>query len=90
MEDFLSFRKMLTPIIIQVVFWIGVVVCVIGGLGAIIAGSGVAGLFMLVLGPVLVRIYAELLILLFKMNDTLTDIKNAVESQARSSGSPLA
>lgn len=89
MEDFLSFRKMLTPIIIQVVFWIGVVVCVIGGLW-VISTEDIGGLFLLILGPVLVRIWAELLILLFKMNDTLTDIKNAVESQARSSGSPLA
>ena len=79
MEDFLAFRKMLTPIIIQIVFWIGVVFCVIGGLLAILYGNGLPGLIMLFLGPIIVRIYCEILILVFRMNDTLTDIKNAVE-----------
>ena len=32
MEDFLKFKRMITPIIIQILFWIGVVLCVIGGL----------------------------------------------------------
>ena len=31
----------------------------------------------------LIRIYCELLIVIFRMNDTLTDIKNAVERQPR-------
>lgn len=88
MEDFLAFRKMLTPIIIQIVFWIGIVVCVLGGLASIISGNGLPGLFMLFLGPIVVRIYCELLILLFKMNDTLTDIKNAVEKTARNPLNP--
>ena len=38
MEDFLKFRKMITPIIIQILFWIGVVLCVIVGIGEIVAG----------------------------------------------------
>ncbi len=83
MEDFLAFRKMLTPVIIQVVFWLGVVACVLAGLASLFSGAPLAGLLMMVFGPVAVRIYAELLILLFKMNDTLTDIKNAVEKTAR-------
>jgi len=29
-----------------------------------------------VLGPIVVRIYCELLILLFRMNETLTEIRN--------------
>ena len=32
MEDFLKFRKMFTPVIIQILFWIGVGVSVIAGL----------------------------------------------------------
>lgn len=82
MEDFLAFRKMLTPIIIQIVFWLGLVVCVLGGLATLIGGS-LSGLVLLVLGPIAVRIYCEILILVFRMNDTLTDIKNAVEKTAR-------
>ena len=38
MKDFLSFRRMVTPLIIQVIFWIGVGVCVIAGLVEIATG----------------------------------------------------
>ena len=87
MSDFLAFRRMVTPIIIQIVFWIGVAVCVISGLIAMVSGATsqfgggaqiLIGLLLLVGGPIVVRIYCELLILLFRMNETLTDIKNAL------------
>ncbi len=38
--DFLTFRLMITPIIIQIVFWIGVVLCVGSGLLQIAASFG--------------------------------------------------
>jgi hypothetical protein len=86
MEDFLKFRKMITPVIIQILFWVGVGASVIGALGMMVVGvtsdgQGImvlVGLVMLVLGPVLVRIYCELLILFFRMNETLTEIKNGL------------
>ena len=84
MDDFLKFRKMITPAIIQILFWVGVVGSVIAGLvimgtsfNSYYGGIGVflGGLLTLVLGPVAVRVYCELLILFFRMNETLTDIK---------------
>jgi len=86
MEDFLKFRKMITPVIIQILFWVGVGVSVIVALGMMVVGvtsNGqgfmvLAGLVMLFLGPVFVRIYCELLILFFRMNETLTEIKNGL------------
>jgi len=80
MGDFLTFRKFITPVVIQIIFWIGVVVCVImgivamaqqGGLGGVLGGLG-----MIILGPIMVRIYCELLILMFRINDNLVDIRN--------------
>lgn len=87
MEDFLKFKKMITPVIIQVLFWVGVAGSVLGGLimmgmsfgqygGG--AGSFLAGLLMVIIGPVSVRIYCELLILFFRMNETLTEIKSGL------------
>lgn len=76
MGEFLSFRKMITPIIIQILFWIGVVATVVGGLGLMIGGQGFGGLLFLLLGPLFVRVYCEILILFFRMNETLTEIKN--------------
>ncbi len=84
MEDFLNFRKMITPVIIKILFWVGVGFSVLGGLitmgtsfGRYGGGVGtfVIGLLTLVLGPVMVRIYCELLILFFRINETLTEIK---------------
>lgn len=81
MREFLSFRKMVTPILIQVFFWIGVVGTVVSGLGLIIGGQGLAGLLFLLLGPLFVRVYCEILILFFRMNETLTEIKNNTQRQ---------
>lgn len=87
MQDYLSFRKMITPMIIQVLFWVGAGLCVLAGLGGMISGASssfgggaqvLSGLILMVVGPLLVRIYCELLILLFRMNESLTDIKNVL------------
>jgi len=76
MKDFLTFRKMLMPILIQVLFWIGVVAVVIGGIYTMTQKNGVpSGLAILILGPIGVRLYAELLIVIFKINDTLIEVK---------------
>ncbi len=90
MKDFLTFRTMLTPILIQAVFWIGVAICVVMGLAFI--GSGATaqygggpnvakGLLILILGPLAVRIYCEILIVFFRINETLTEIKHVLEER---------
>jgi hypothetical protein len=90
MNDFLKFRKMITPAITQVLFWIGAGVSVLSGLvmmGASFgrfgggAGTFFLGLLTVVLGPIVVRIYCEILILFFRMNETLTEIKNGLEKK---------
>jgi len=73
--EFITFRKMITPVIIQVIFWLGVIVCVIGGLGSLLGGRALYGLGLIVLGPILVRIECELLILLFRIHDAVQDIR---------------
>ena len=89
MKDFLAFRTMLTPIIIQVIFWVGVVICVIAGLIYILSGVGqygggpnvVKGVILLFLGPIAVRIYCEILIIFFRINETLTEIQHTLEEK---------
>jgi len=83
MEDFLSFRKMVTPLIIKILFWVGVAFSVIAGLVIIISsfttrgGGGLFlfGLLVMLIGPVISRIYCEILILFFRMHDSLNEIK---------------
>ena len=83
MGDFLSFRKMITPVIIQIIFWIGVATAIIGGIVVLVAadeaGTRVLGLLYLILGPLYWRVFCEVVILFFRMNETLTDIKNNTE-----------
>ena len=77
MNDFLSFRKMITPVFIQVIFWIAVVFTVIGALITMFSGglNIVIGLVMLVVGPFMARIYCELLIIAFRIYDELVAIR---------------
>lgn len=77
--QFLTFRRMLAPILIQIVYWVATFGVVISGLVLLITGEGDAkwgGLALLVLGPIGVRLYAEIFIVIFRVNETLTDIRD--------------
>ena len=85
MDDFLSFRLMITPVIIQILFWVGVILSfLIGGLflfSSLSAGeSALLGtwysLAIMLGGPVVARVCAELLIVFFRINESVTAIRN--------------
>lgn len=89
-QDFLTFKKMITPVIIQILFWILAGLSIIVGLVAIVSGASsnfgggaqvFGGLLLLVLGPIAVRVYCEILIVVFRMNETLTEIRNSLPRQ---------
>ena len=92
MKDFLKFKKMITPIVIPILFWIGAIICIIAGIVFIVMGTmdmddfdGGEMVFMgfcyLFLGPIIIRVYCEFLIILFSVNDKLTDIKDLLKRQ---------
>jgi predicted Zn finger-like uncharacterized protein len=91
--DYLAFRKMIVPIVIQVIFWLFTGLVLLAGIGFFVLnmvnkqGNVLLGAGVLVIGvPLyifLVRIYCELLIVIFRINDTLTDIKNVLERRER-------
>ena len=97
----LQFRKFITPLAIQIIFWIRAAASVISGIGLIIAGARFrvscnnaeggmpvmpmgpmlppgltifGGLLQIFLGPVIVRIWCELIMLFFRIYDTLQEI----------------
>jgi hypothetical protein len=80
-KEFLSFHSMLTPIIIQIIFWIGVAACIITGVIFIATGYA-QGLLIIFLGPVVVRLYCEILIIFFRINDNLEEIKDTLARRA--------
>jgi uncharacterized protein DUF4282 len=75
--DYLTFRRMITPVFIQIIFWVAVLAIVIAGIVQIANGEAAGGVLILLLGPLGARIYAEILIVIFRMNDSLLDIRNA-------------
>ena len=96
LKSFFSFERMVTPVIIKVLFWIGLIASIISGLviffGGIFSGFSnsefmtilgglVGGPLAAILGILVVRIYCELLILFFRINETLTDIKKLLSEK---------
>ena len=82
MRDFILFRRMLTPVLIQFIFWIGVIACIITGTANFFNGQGtIKALQILIFGPIFIRIVCEFFILFFRMNETLTEIKNAKQKE---------
>lgn len=83
-KDWVSFDKMIAPVIIKILFWVGCIAFVIFGIVTIISSFGkfgsawnfLGGLLIIVLGPVMVRVWCEILIVIFKIHDSLVEIKN--------------
>ena len=73
MQDFLTFRRMITPLIIQIFFWIGVAGLIVLGLLRLAMGGGpwviVEGTVLVVLGPIFWRVCCELLITFFRIEE---------------------
>ncbi|MDO9365370.1 MAG: DUF4282 domain-containing protein [Methylotenera sp.] len=83
MKDVLFFDSMLTPKIITFVYWLLLFAAVVGGLSTMFGGYGglstgkfFMGLLYGVGGAVAARIWCELLIVLFKMNEALQDLRH--------------
>jgi len=80
MNDFLNFNKMITPMVIKILFWVGVGFSVLSGLFIMFNGgaSVILGLFVMVIGPLLTRVYCELLIVFFKVQESLHSLDHRV------------
>jgi hypothetical protein len=88
--EYLTFRRLITPSLVQIVFWLGLVFIVIIGLGTMFTWSFWQGLAILVLGPLVLRIYCEIVIVLFRINNTLTDMLDLQrETTARPAAPPI-
>lgn len=87
MKDILFFEKMLTPKIIIFVYWVLLLSSVVGGVGSMFIGYGgptagklFMGLLYAVGGVIVVRIWCELLIVLFKINEALQEMRRKSNS----------
>jgi uncharacterized membrane protein len=97
LKKIMGFDSMITPVLIKILFWIGVIGSILGGLiifiallaggfrnggfGPILgglAGGFFGGLLYSALGILWARIVCELLILAFRIHETLVDIKESL------------
>ncbi len=75
MKDFLCFRSMMTPTLLQIIFWLGTIFAVFAGLYVIFIHHKFSiGLQILILGPLLLRVLCEMMIVIFRVNDNLKKI----------------
>lgn len=102
--EYLSFKRMITPSIVKLLFWLGEFLLVLSGLGSVVSavimmtarhGDVVGGLVLLVAGPVstiigmlLWRVFCESALLYFQVFDRLGEIRDLLAKQKE--GSPAA
>ena len=98
--ELLSFRKMITPTIIQIIYFIALCANALSALVIFIMGIAqrsfggfvgglIAALITLVLGSILIRVYCELLILAFKIYDELKAIRTGTPPPDSQQGFPV-
>jgi hypothetical protein len=78
-KEYLVFDKLITPIVIQVIFWLSSATCVLFGLYVLFFVHEKESLYMgpliIILGPLSVRIACEIYILIFKFYDAICALK---------------
>lgn len=83
-SDFFSFDKLITPTVIRIVYWIGLVVIVLASLFSFFQMISVDGLYALltlvgmVLGLLFWRVFCESVIVAFNMLARLTEIRDSL------------
>ena len=76
MKAFLNYEYMITPGILKILSYIGAVIAVIAGLVTAFTADLFTGIGMVILGPIVIRIYAELMLVIFQIHTELRTIAN--------------
>lgn len=81
MKDIFFFDSMLTPKIITFVYWLSLLIVCVAGLSTMFGGWGgltfvkfILGIAIIIGGAVAARIWCELLIVLFKIDENIKKI----------------
>lgn len=76
MKAFLNYEYMITPGILKILSYIGAVIAVIAGLFTAFTADLFSGLAVAVGGPIVLRIYAELMLVIFELHKEVHKIAN--------------
>ena len=75
MKEFLSYKYMITPGVLKILSYIAMVGCVIAGIFTLFV-EPISGIGMIVLGPIVARIYTELMLVIFEIHSELKRLNN--------------
>ncbi|MGJ7571990.1 DUF4282 domain-containing protein [Variovorax sp. RB2P76] len=81
MQDLLGFDKMVTPIIIRILYFLGLIGVLVMTVVSLFQGRILMAIGVLVFGAIMVRVYSELLILLFRIHDNLVSINQQMKDR---------
>ncbi|MGQ4003036.1 DUF4282 domain-containing protein [Francisellaceae bacterium CB299] len=74
LKKFISFNDFITPSIIVFIFWLSLVGISLSGIVAIFFGNFIYGIIEIIFGAVFTKVFCEMLIVLFKINENLKEI----------------
>lgn len=76
-KNFFTFRKMITPTIIKFLFWLLCIISMCLAIGAFLRQDIMTGFVIMIACPLLSRIFCELIIIFFRINENLTKINDS-------------
>lgn len=76
MWDILTFRKMVTPSLLQFLFWLAIVIFITTAITQLIHHHPLPALFWLIIAPLILRVLVELMMCFFAINNQLNDIRH--------------
>lgn len=89
MKDFFAFRTMITPSLVQIIFVIGLIILLVLGVAGIIQGLNpldtkaiASSVLLLLFGPLVLRFYLEIIVVLFRIHDTMKDVHQTLQNQS--------
>ncbi|MGL6260079.1 DUF4282 domain-containing protein [Vibrio sp. WXL210] len=84
MKSIFNFESMLTPKLVTALYWLLLFIAVVSGIGTMFSGYGgvtfetfVLGLLTILGGSIGARIWCELMIVIFKINENLQVLKDS-------------
>ncbi|MGI5940397.1 MAG: DUF4282 domain-containing protein [Thermoleophilia bacterium] len=84
--DYLAFRKMITPSLIQIVFWLMEALSLVYWIFMIVmarftAWGVIMNLLGLVVSAILIRVFLEIIIVIFRIQETTASIEKKLDSK---------
>jgi hypothetical protein len=76
-NEFLSFRRFVTPAVIQVIFWLLILANFVFSIYTMTLGgwSILIGFIAIFIGSLMIRVYCELIMLFFRIYDSVRGIE---------------